>query len=313
MTELLYDGPIIDAHTHLWDLSNDDYPWLMPTGSFGPKGRLDVLKGKDYLLENYRTDIAGCGVVASVHVEALFDPAKGLINETVWLETLDKSDNLAIRYTVGVAFGAADTERDIRAQAAFGRTKAVRQVIAWTPHPDRRMVPEADLARDPVWREAIPVLIELGLALEVLMYPWQAENVAELAADFPQLQIIVDHIGSPIEQDEAGLVRWREGITVMAAQPNVAVKASAAAAYLTEKTPAGIIPFVDHLVESFGADRVMFGSDFPVGTLVGWSYSEYLDAYRAAVRGLSRDEQEAVFFRTAARIYDIDIAELEKN
>ena len=307
MSESLYDGPIIDAHTHLWDLStNDAYPWLRPTGSFGPKGRLDALKGKDYLLSDYQRDIAGTGVIASVHVEALWDPALGAINETRWLDSLG-SERLASRYVAAAIFGTDGTRAELEAQAAFDRVRGVRQVIAWTPNPERRMAAEGDITRKPEWRRAIDDLLELDLHLELLMYPDQAQNVAELAIDYPELPIVINHIGSPIEQDDAGLRRWRNGVTLMAGHPNVLVKLSAAAAYVTDKSVDAMRPFVDHLVEEFGADRTMVGSDFPVGTLVGWTYARYMDAYRVCLQNRSRAEQAAMFHETAARLYRMDL------
>jgi predicted TIM-barrel fold metal-dependent hydrolase len=297
-----YLGPLIDAHTHLWDLSMDKHPWLRPSGDFGPKGRFDVLKGKDYGLAEYRADIEGCGVVASVHVEALWDPADGRLNETRWLETLD-DEALASRYVAGATFGAVETERELRAQAEFARVRGVRQVIAWTPNPDRRMASEPAITRKKEWRRAIPLLLELDLHLELLIYPYQAEDVAELALAYPSLPIVVNHIGSPIEQDAAGVARWRAGIATMAARPNVLMKLSAAAAYPEEKSVAAMARFVDPIIDEFGADRVMWGSDFPVGTLAGWSYAQYLAAYREILDDRTTAEQSDILFGTANWLY----------
>ena len=310
MSELPYSGPIIDSHIHLWDLSGGAYPWLEPTGSFGPAGMLDNLKGKDYLLDDYRRDIAGQGVVASVHIEALWDDGISKVNETKWLETLDKSDNLAIRYVVGVPFGVPETESLLREQAAIARTKAVRQVIAWTPYPDRTMVFEPEIARGEEWRKALPIMVELGLSLEILMYPWQAEQVAELAELYPTLPIIIDHIGSPIEQTPEGLKMWSDGLATMAAHPNVVIKVSSAAGYLTEPSVEGLKGLSDQVIAAFGTDRVMIGSDFPVGALGGWSYAEYFDAYRYCLQGFTVDEQYAMFCGNAARVYEIPVAEI---
>jgi predicted TIM-barrel fold metal-dependent hydrolase len=303
----LYDGPVIDAHTHLWDLAHDKYPWLTPNGSFGPKGRFDALKGKNYLLKDYKRDIEGCDVIASVHVEALWDPADDRVNETRWLETLDKSHNLACRYVVGVDFGTPATESQLREHAQFERVKSVRQTIAWTPNPDRSMAAEADITHKPDWRAAIPVLIELGFSLDLLIYPYQSENVAELSADFPELQIIVNHIGSPIEQDDAGLKRWHDGVQLMGQQPNVLMKLSAVASYVSIKDIEHMRPFVTHIIDCFGADRVMVGSDFPVAKLVGWSYRQYINAYKQCVSDHARAEQEQIFWRTAAHAYSIPV------
>jgi predicted TIM-barrel fold metal-dependent hydrolase len=306
----LYSGPIIDAHIHLWDLGGGSYPWLSPEGAFGPAGMLDSLKGKDYLLDDYRSDITGQGVVAAVHIEALWEPVDEKINETRWLETLDKSDNIAIRYVAGVPFGTPQTESMLREQAAIARVKAVRQVIAWTPYPDRTMVSEPEIARGAEWRAALPLLVELGLALEILMYPWQAEQVAELAALHPDLAIIIDHIGSPIEQTPEGLAMWTAGLATMAAAPNVVIKVSSAAGYLTDPGVPGLQGLITTVVDAFGPSRVMVGSDFPVGGIIGWSYAKYFDAYRECLLGYTEAEQYAMFCGNAARVYGIDLAVL---
>lgn len=297
-----YDGPLIDSHTHLWDLSMGKHPWLKPTGGFGPPGRLDRLKGKDYLLADYCADIAETRVVGSVHVEALWDAEADPVEETVWLDSLD-GGALASRYVGGVVFGRADTEEVLRRQASSARMRGVRQVIAWTPDPLRRMAAEEGIARGEQWRSAIPLLLELDLHLELLIYPHQGQDVADLAAAFPALPIVVNHIGSPIEQDAAGIERWRSAIETMSEQSNVMVKLSAAAAYPDEKSLHAVRPFVLTVVEAFGAERVMWGSDFPVGTLVGWSYADYLEVYRIILDERTADEQRSILFATANDLY----------
>ncbi|WP_186329527.1 amidohydrolase family protein [Agrococcus jejuensis] len=301
-----YDGPVIDAHTHLWDLSMDRHPWLRPAGDFGPKGRLDRLKGKDYVLEHYRADVEGTQVAASVHVEALWDASRSPIEETRWLETLD-GGAFASRYVGAAAFGGDATEDVLREQASYERMRGIRQVVAWTPHPDRRMAPRDGILREAAWRRSVELLVELDLHLELLLYPYQADDVLALARDLPDLPIVVNHIGSPIEQDAEGVARWRASIATMAQAPNVLVKLSAAAAYPEEKSVDAMRPFVAPIVAELGADRVLWGSDFPVGTLVGWPYARYLEAYRTILDERTVDEQRAVLFGTANRLYRLGL------
>lgn len=304
-----YTGPIIDAHFHLWDLAGDHYPWLMPGGSFGPKGLFDSLK-HDYVLEDYRADIAGQGVVASVHIEALWDAADSPVNETRWLETLDKSDNLAIRYVAAVPFEKPDTERLLREQAAFERVVSIRQTIAWNPDPDRTMMPEPEISRRPAWRSALPVLEELGLALDLLIYPWQADEVVELAREHPGLTIVVNHIASPIDQTQQGLADWRKDVVLLATAPNVVVKVSSVHGYLPSPDYDFAAPLIRHVVDSFGAARCMIASDFPVGGIRGIGYAEAFDHYRRATRHLPPAEQFELFCGTASRVYRIPLAEI---
>lgn len=308
-TGRLYSGPIIDAHFHLWDLAGDHYPWLMPGGSFGPKGLFDSLK-HDYVLDDYRADIAGQNVVASVHIEALWDAADSPVNETRWLETLDKSDNLAIRYVAAVPFEQPETERLLREQAAFDRVVSIRQTIAWNPDPDNTMMPEPEISRRSTWRAALPVIEELGLAVDLLIYPWQADEVVELALLHPGITFVVNHIASPIDQSDDGLAAWRSDVALLATAPNVVIKVSSVHGYLPEPSYERAAPLIRHVLDSFGAARCMIASDFPVGGIRGISYAEAFDHYRRATAHLSSEEQFEAFCGTASRVYRIPLEDI---
>jgi predicted TIM-barrel fold metal-dependent hydrolase len=180
---------------------------------------------------------------------------------------------------------------------------AVRQTIAWTPFEQWRMVADGELTKRADWRKGCDAVVRHGLSLEFLLYPWQDDDVARIAREYPETVIIIDHIASPIDQSPAGLERWRRAIDVLAAQPNVVIKLSAAAAYLSERTKENMKPFVQRVVSFFGAERVMFGSDFPVGKLTGWSFPRYFAAYSHALEGFSAAEKRSIFYDTAARVY----------
>lgn len=263
----LYDGPVIDAHHHLWSLAGDHYPWLIPGSGFGPEGMFDGLH-HDYVLEDYRRDVVGQNVVASVHVEALWDPQDDPMEETRWLETLDKADNLAIRYVAGTPFATAETESILRRQAQFERVVAIRQTIAWNSDPTRTMRNEPNISRKPEWRAALPVLVELGLSLELLMYAWQSDEIVELAELHPDLRIIVDHIASPLYSTPEALTAWEKNLEQLAASDNIVIKISSVASY-TEPTLKEVSYRVAQVAEAFGPDRCMVGSDFRSAAYLG--------------------------------------------
>jgi predicted TIM-barrel fold metal-dependent hydrolase len=293
----------------MWDLAGDHYPWLMPGGSFGPKGLFDSLK-HDYVLDDYRADIAGQNIVASVHIEALWDAADSPVNETRWLESLDKSDNLAIRYVAGVPFESPDTERILREQASFERVASIRQTIAWNPDPDRTMMPEAEISRRPSWREPLAIIQELGLAMDLLIYPWQADEVVELAQLYPGIIFVVNHIGSPIDQSDVGIEAWRSDIDLMASVQNVVIKVSSVHGYLAEPSYEIAEPLIHHVLDAFGAARSMVASDFPVGGIRGIGYAEAFDHYRRALAHLTPADQFEAFCGTASRVYQLPLADV---
>lgn len=305
-----YGGPVIDSHIHLWDLGGDHYPWLMPQGSFGPSGRFDTLK-RNYLLDDYRRDCAGQNVVASVHIEALWSADESPVNETRWLETLDKSDNVAVRYVAGAPFGRPHSEALLREQAQFERVVGVRQVLAWHPEPTKTMVSRPELSREPCWRQSLAVVDELNLVLELLIYPWQSREVVELAELHPQLTIVVDHLGSPIDRSAEGVSRWAADIELLATASNIVLKVSSVAGYTPSQSLAEVSVLVNRAVDTFGAERCMFGSDFPVGGLDEMSYARVYDQYRSSVLKRTAAQQFALFCGTASRVYRIPLEHSE--
>jgi predicted TIM-barrel fold metal-dependent hydrolase len=299
----IYRGPVLDAHFHLWSLAGDHYPWLRPSGQLGRAGVFDSLK-HDYLLADYRRDIAGQGVVASVHIEALWDPTSDPVDETRWLEGLDHSDGLAARYVAAAPFGLDSTADILHEQAAFDRVVAIRQVVAWNPDPNNSMTSTPHLVRDEQWQQALPVLEELGLHLELLIYSWQADEVAELALAHPGLTVVIDHVAGPVDQTPDGVARWRDGVAALASAPNVVIKLSSIHGYLSEPTQAATSAVVQTVVEAFGPNRAMFASDFPVAGM-RLSFDEIYSQYRRSVVHLPARDQHALFYGTAARVYRV--------
>ena len=116
------------------------------------------------------------------------------------------------------------------------------------------------------------------------------------------LQIVVNHCATPVDRDEAGLDRWRKGLALMAAQPNVAIKVSNFGAYAPDKSPEGLRTAVLTCIDAFGPDRSMFGTDYPVGRRA-LSYADNVTGFAHAIAGFSEAEQRALFHDNATRIY----------
>lgn len=296
-----YDGPVIDAHHHLWSLAGDHYPWLLPTGGFAVLPDMDVLR-TDYLVEDYLRDTEGQNIVASVHIEAL--PADPLW-ETRWLESLPKDRGVAVKYVAGCPFGVPDTERIMREQAESPRVAGIRQTIAWHPDPERSPLPAAEVTRDAEWRKGAALAQELGLSLDLLMFPWQSDEIVELGQLFPDLTLVVNHCASPIERGEDDLADWRRNVKLLAGSPNVVMKISSLNSYDSQPSQASYELIIDELVSAFGPDRAMFASDWPVGTM-RMTFGDVYSMFRKSAEKYSAGEQRALFHDTAARVYSIE-------
>jgi predicted TIM-barrel fold metal-dependent hydrolase len=143
----MYSGPIIDPHHHLWDLTMGNHPWLSPGHPTVQAIPGLSLIAHDYLVDNYLRAAHEHNVVATVHIEALWvgDP----IDETRWLETLDKSQGVALRYVAGASLGKPEAASQIAAQAAYARVVGVRGILSCHPDSKKSFVGDPNLAYDP--------------------------------------------------------------------------------------------------------------------------------------------------------------------
>lgn len=302
----LYQGPIIDPHIHLWDLGMDRHPWLRPTGgAIQALGDLDAIR-RNYLVDDYRRDTANQNVVASVHIEAAWDRGDDPLAEIEWLETLDKSSGVAVRYIAFADLAAPGAGAALDRLSQVKRCVGVRQMLSWHPtDPAKCFAPRPGIADEADFRQGVALLARHDQLLEFMLYPYQAEEVARLARDFPNQTFIVNHCGSPIDRDREGMARWREGLKLLGSAPNVQIKISALTAYDPVPTPEGLREVALHCIDCFGVERSMFGSDFPVGRL--WtSFDAIFDGFKAIVRDFAEAEQSALFHYNARRLYRID-------
>jgi len=296
----VYNGPIIDTHHHLWDLTLRKHPWLIPGNKETPLVGLEKL-GSIYLPEHYVADAKKYNLIASVHIEALWDPTDP-VGETRWLETLDKSNGVAVRYVVAAPLGTPEAGHILREQASFSRVVGVRAILSHHPDSSKSFAPNPRLAYDKSWRNDVALLEKLGLHLELMMYPYQAQAVADLANTFPGLQIIINHCGSPIDRDAKGMQRWRDGLKQIATHQNIAIKASTPGAYDPDGTSKSIGSVILECIQAFGIARCMFGSDYPV-TLMRMPLDKNYRYAKEATANLSPQDQRAFFHDNAKRFY----------
>lgn len=299
---MIYDGPIIDAHHHFWDLSLARHAWLSPVPGremvFGDPSPLY----RSYLPADLRRDAEGQKLAGSVHVEAGWDRAD-CVGETRWLEGLARTTGLPSAIVVFAPLDDPKVQDILEAQlAASARVRGVRFIVSWHEDATKRFVERADYMIDPHWREGFARLAPLGLSFDLMLYPSQMPMAAKLAADFPDTSIIVNHAGSPADRDPDGMRRWRDGFCRLAEQSNVAIKISDLVAYDHRWTLESLRPVVLVCIDAFGPERCMFGSDFPVAGLHA-SFAACFDTFKAIVAGFAVADQRAMFHDNAVRLY----------
>jgi L-fuconolactonase len=276
---------VVDAHQHLWDLENGEYDWLSP--EYGPIFRT-------FTPEELEPQLRRAGVDATVLVQA----ADTLADTESMLAVADRVDWVA--GVVGWAPLADPAERDaalerFTAHAAF---RGVRHLIHEEPDPDW-------LLRDAV-QEGLGALAAGQLTFDVVaVRPRHLEHVPVLARSFPELRIVVDHLAKPPIKDR-GWGPWADLLAAAAKHPNVCAKVSGlnTAADPERWTAADLEPYIDHALACFGAERLMFGGDWPVAILAG-DYQKVWDETNRAIAGLSHDERAAILGGTAVSFYGL--------
>jgi predicted TIM-barrel fold metal-dependent hydrolase len=296
----LYRGPIVDAHHHLWDLSGGAYPWLgaerRPEMVFGPTEPL----AHDYLIADYLRDIAGENVVKSVHVEAGFGGAPW--QETAWLQAIADTHGYPHGIVAGAPLQDPDFASILKQHGHAPNLRGIRAIASWHADPRLRFTARADLMDDPAWRRGLRVVQEHGLTLDLMVNGAQLADAARLARDHPDLPIVINHAGSPVDRAPVALQLWQDGLHRLAAVQNVWIKISDLAAYDHDWTVESYRPIVRAVIAAFGTERCMFGSDFPVAKLHG-GFSAHFDAFRAIVADLPEAAQRQLFHDNAARFY----------
>ncbi len=290
---------IVDAHHHLWDLEACRYPWLMAKGVqrfFGDPAPIQ----KNYLVADFRQDAADYDLVASVHVQVGVAPGDEL-DETAWLQRTGDATGLPSAIVAFCELDSPDAPRRLAAQLACARLRGVRQIIGRSAGEDA-ITGSGKLLEKRVFQEHLGLLAELGLSFDLQLTPSQVPRVAEVLADVPETRIALCHCGSPWDRSSAGLAAWRGGLRLLAGLPNVYCKISGLGMFDHGWTVESIRPIVESCIDIFGAERSMFGSNFPVDKLHA-SYRRVWGAFEQITAGLDETDRGRLFGGTARDFY----------
>ncbi|WP_116952582.1 amidohydrolase family protein [Jiangella endophytica] len=299
----MLDLDIVDAHHHLWDLSQP-YPWLQEAA-----GRLqvhgdDTAIRRDYLLADYLADVAPLRLAGAVHVDA---GAADALEEARWLQRLADESDVALVIVAGAALHDDGVADRLAALAELPRVRGVRHNLNWHPDPSLTYTDRPDLVTDPAWLRGFARLAPLGLSFDLQVYPDQLADGARLAAAHPDTPVVLDHAGMPLGRDLDTLRAWRKGLDLLAEQPNTSVKICGLGMTDHHWTVGSLRPLVLEAIEAFGVDRAMFASNFPVDSLYS-TYTELYAAFETITSGFTTGERTALFAGTARRVYRIEDA-----
>jgi len=293
-------GPIVDAHHHFWDLAVNSYPWLQESPVPSHIGDYSAIC-KSYLPEDYLADLAGIELRGSVHVEAHWRGGRFPVEETTWLVQQFEDHHLPTGIVGHADLTAADAGRVLDAHMQAEQFRGVRVMALRGGINAGRAL----LCGEP-FRRGVAMLAERHLRLELQINASLAREACRLANELPQMAIVIIHGALPLERSSKDIIAWRNGVKALANCPNMHIKLSGLPMADWHWTPATLAPFAQFLVDAFGPERVMFGSNFPVDGL----YSDYptmLAGYIVALNRLSSEAQHQVFGESANRFYALEL------
>ena len=278
--------PIVDGHHHIWRQS--DLPWLV--GPMQPRifGPYEPIR-RDYSIEEFRSDISSSGVVKSVYVQANW-PRERYEDEAAWVQRTAEATGWPHAIVAYADFSVEDVRPQLDRLARYKLVRGVRMQLHWHENTLYRFAARPDLATDPTVQRNVAHLADYGWSFDLQLFAPQMPGGAYLAEACPKVTFVLQHAGMLEDLSPAGRSEWRAGMVRLAACPNVVSKLSGLGTFLHRNDPAHIAEVVHEAVSIFGADRCLFGSNFPIEKL--WTrYDELVDAYRKATEALPPEQQ----------------------
>ncbi len=277
---------IVDSHVHYWDPAQMRLVWL----------DAQTLIDTPVMTDSVPAGGSGWTVEKIVAVQSSVISQQALV-EAEWLSSLAAHD---ARIRAIVAFAPVEEGANVRAW--LDRLKVLPMVRGV----ERPLKSETQGFVTPAYIDGVRVLADYGWSFGISAKASQLGDALLLAQSCPNVQFVLNHAGYP---DIAGKAfeSWRDAITPLAALPNVTCKLSGLLALADQLnwTPPDLQPYVDHVIASFGVDRVMFGSNSPMYRLAASTYAAWTDVAFRALSKLSPADQEKIFATNAARFYKI--------
>ena len=272
----------IDAHQHYWHPARGDYDW-MPMDN--------PVLARPYGPADLEPALAQAGIDQTIIVQAA-----ATVQETEYLLGMADTHDSVAGVVGWVDFENPADRLHLERLAGHPKFLGVRPMLQDIPDDDWML-------RDDIqW--AFQALIDLDLTLDALGFPQHLDNFHTLLTRYPTMRVVIDHCMKPqIAKDPAGFDAWAAGMTRLATDTQAFCKLSGLVTEASEDwSVEDLKPYANHVLNVFGPDRVMWGSDWPVCRLRG-EYADWIQAAETLLQGYSEKERAAVFGENAARFY----------
>lgn len=281
----MIDIPIVDAHVHLWDPARLRYPWL---------DNIPQLN-RPHLLDDYRRACGPLRVERMVFLQCECDFAQ-YRQEADWVASLVQKEPRLVGMVPWTPLEDGDAARDaLAALASNPMVKGIRRIIQFEP--------DLEFCLRPGFVRGVRMLAEFGLSFDVCISSEHMANTIKLIRQCPDVQFIIDHIAKPhIRESERE--PWRTHLKTLAGFDNVWCKMSGVVTEADHKhwTREQLKPYIDHVIDCFGFDRLVYAGDWPVVTQAS-EYTRWVETLEWAVAGCSRTELGKLFHDNAVKFY----------
>jgi L-fuconolactonase len=271
----------IDAHQHYWRIGRNGHEWPTPD--------LPAIH-RDFLPADLEPELAPLGIARTVLIQS--QPADA---DTEWL-----LDLAARTQSIGAVIGWCDLRTPgaparIAELAARPKLRGLRPMLQDLP---------TGWILDSTTAPALAAMAEAGLVFDALIRPAHLHDIAALAEAYPSLAIVVDHAAKPAIA-EGSFQPWADRMRELAKHPNISCKLSGLVTEAKANWASNdLLPYVRHLLDCFGTDRLLWGSDWPVLSLAA-SYPQWFDAANSLLSGITDSGRDAIFGGNAARVYRV--------
>ena len=280
------DMPIIDTHMHLWNPEQFRMSWTDG----------EALLARPYSVERYQEQTSELPIEAMVFVECGVEPQYAFLEARQAVAIARQ--NARIKGIVA----AAPVEFGLRARAYLEalveldeRIKGVRRILQDEADPNVCLQPD--------FVQGVQLLAGYNLSFDLCIRHHQLPAVTELVRRCPGTQFILDHLGKPDVKGRQ-LDPWRKQISELAALPNVACKVSGLVTEADHANwqPEDLEPYISHVLDVFGEDRITFGGDWPV-ILLASSYLRWFETLQALTASLPESARRKLWHENASQIY----------
>lgn len=295
----------IDAHHHLWDLDTNKYTWLEKAKDH-PAGDMSMI-AKNYLIEDLINDAKEHELLKSVHIQAEMDHSVHPSVETIWLQKVadnPKSKGFPNAIVAYADLSEDDVESVLIEHCKNPNMRGVRQLLNFSEdNPDLNLVDRGDLMPNNRWRDGLSLLEKYNLIFDLSVWPWQLKESHDVISNFPNILFIMNHTGMPLADDSKHLKTWSEGMRTLAGFDNVVIKLSGLSMFSDDLD--GIIKDVIlETINTFGVNRCMFASNFPVDKK-GIKFKDLWDFFDRITSNFSDNERNKLFITNSEKYYRI--------